>query len=230
MEFLKHIKSDDLENLVDCLTHDKNGKIRFTETLTKSDAYKTYYPDHHQYWELIAAEIQRYGANSFATMLRGGKGVKYKEVLMDVCDKLKVNYNRASRVKKIEHNLLMKILIDEIENMSPEEIKELAQSTGATNIINITPEVMLAVFQAVYHAGGVKSYQLTLIIVNAFMNTILGRSLSLSGNLALTRTLAVLTGPIGWGMTGLWTSVDIAGPAYRVTIPAVIQVAVLRQK
>jgi len=69
-----------------------------------------------------------------------------------------------------------------------------------------------------------------LMIVNAFMNTLLGRSLSLSGNLALTRTLAVLTGPIGWSITGLWTTIDAAGPAYRVTIPAVIQVAVLRQK
>lgn len=230
MEFLKNIKSDDLENLVDCLTHEKNGKKRFTETLTQSEAYKTYYPDHNQYWELIAAEIQRYGANSFATLLRGGKGVKYKEILMDVCDKLKVNYHSDSSVTKIENNLLMKVLIDEIENMSPEELKELARSTGARKFINLTPEVMLALFQAVFHAGGFKSYHLSLMIVNAFMNTLLGRSLSLSGNLALTRTLAVLTGPIGWSMTGLLTTIDIAGPAYRVTIPAVIQVAVLRQK
>ena len=75
MEFLKKIKSDDLENIVDCLIHDKNGKVRFTEKLTTSDAYKTYHPEHNHYWELIPAEIQRYGANSFATMLRGGKGV-----------------------------------------------------------------------------------------------------------------------------------------------------------
>ena len=230
MEFLKDIKSDDLGNLVDCLTHDKNGKVRFTEKLTKTDAYKAYYPDHKQYWELIAAEIQRYGANSFATILRGGKGVKYKEVLTDVCDKMKVNYNSGSSVEKIENNLLMKILTDEIENMSPQELKELSQSTGVSNIINLTPEVMLAIFQVVFHAGGFKSHQLTLIIVNAFMNTLLGRSLSLSGNLALTRTLTVLTGPIGWGITGIWTSIDVAGPAYRVTIPAVIHVAVLRQK
>ncbi|MNH46242.1 hypothetical protein D3C79_1089360 [compost metagenome] len=42
--------------------------------------------------------------------------------------------------------------------------------------------------------------------------------------------MAVLTGPIGWVVTGAWTMVDIASPAYRVTIPAVIQVAALRQK
>ena len=49
---------------------------------------------------------------------------------MDVCDKLKVNYNKSSSVEKIEGNLLMKILTDAIENMTPEEIKELAAVCG----------------------------------------------------------------------------------------------------
>ena len=52
----------------------------------------------------------------------------------------------------------------------------------------------------------------------------------MAGNAALTRLMSILTGPIGWAITGLWTAIDIAGTAYRVTIPAVIQVAALRQK
>lgn len=216
--------------MVYSLTHDKNGKARITGKLTTSDAYNTYYPDHNKYWQLIAAEIQRFGANSFSTILRGGIGVEYKQVLTEVCDKLKVNYNSDSSVERIENNLLMKVLINEIENMSSEELKEVAHSAGANNIINLTPEIMLAVFQVAFHAGGYKSYQLSLIVVNAFMNTFVGGSLSLAGNLALTRALAVLTGPIGWGLTGLWAAIDIAGPAYRVTISAVIQVAVLRKR
>ena len=62
------------------------------------------------------------------------------------------------------------------------------------------------------------------------MKAILGRGLSLAGNAALTRTMSVQLARIGWTITGLWTAIDIAGPAYRVTIPAVIHVAVLRQK
>ncbi len=228
--FLEQIESDDLEDLVYCLTHDKDGEVRYTEELTTSDGYKTHHPDHKQYWESIAAEIQCFGANSFVTVLRGGKGVKYKEVLTDVCDKMKVNYNKDSSVEKIENNLLMKILTDAIEHMSPEELKELAESTGVKNTSGITPEAMLGIFQAVFRAGGFKSYQLTLIIVNAVMKALIGRGLSFAGNAALTRTMAILTGPIGWVITGLWTAIDIAGPAYRVTIPSVIQVAVLRQK
>ena len=42
-------------------------------------------------------------------------------------------------------------------------------------------------------------------------------------------TIGAFAGPIGWVITGLWTLADVAGPAYRVTIPAVIQVAFLRQ-
>ena len=149
---------------------------------------------------------------------------------MDVCDKLKVNYNKDSSVEKIENNLLMKILTDAVEKMSPKEIKELAEATGVENTDGITPEVMTGMFQAVFRAGGFKSYQLTLIVVNAVLKALIGRGLSIAGNAALTRTVAILTGPIGWIMTGLWTAIDIAGVAYRVTIPAVIQVAALRQK
>lgn len=41
--------------------------------------------------------------------------------------------------------------------------------------------------------------------------------------------MSILTGPIGWAITAIWTAIDIAGAAYRVTIPAVIQVAYLRK-
>jgi len=34
LEFLENIKSEDLDDLVYCLTHDKDGEIRFTEELT----------------------------------------------------------------------------------------------------------------------------------------------------------------------------------------------------
>ena len=204
--------------------------MRLTEELTTAALYKQHYPDHHQYWELIAAEIQCFGANTFATLFRGGKGVEYREVLIDVCDKMKVNYNKDSSVERIENSLLLKVLNDALEKMSPEELRELAESVGIKNLTRFTPESMLGVFQAVFRAGGFKSYQLTLIVVNAVLKALIGRGLSLAGNAALTRTIGVLTGPIGWAITGAWTAIDIASAAYRVTIPAVIQVAALRQK
>lgn len=230
LAFFSKLESESLNDLVYCLTHDKDGSVRLTEELTYNDTFKAHHPDHNKYWELIAAEIQCFGANTFATMLRGGKGVVYKEILTDVCDKMKVNYNKDSTTEKIENNLLMKILTDALDKMSPEELKELAESIGVSNINLMTSESLLGIFQAVFRAGGFKSYQLTLIIVNAVLKAIIGRGLSLAGNATLMRTMSVLTGPIGWAITGAWTAIDIASPAYRVTIPAVIQVAALRQK
>ncbi|KQN74679.1 hypothetical protein ASF04_26225 [Duganella sp. Leaf61] len=230
LEFLEKLESKDLNDLVYSLTHDKDGSVRLTEELTGSPLYKQHYPDHHQYWEFIAAEIQCFGANTLVTMFRGGKGVEYREVLTDVCDQMKVNYNKDASVERIENGLLLKVLNDALEKMSPDEIRKLAESVGVKNFAHLTPEGMLGVFQAVFRAGGFKSYQLTLIVVNAVLKAMIGRGLTLAGNATLTRTIGILTGPIGWAITGAWTAVDIASAAYRVTIPAVIQVAALRQK
>lgn len=230
LEFLGQMKSEELDDLVYCLTHDRDGSVRFTEELTLHDLYKQHHPDHEKYWHLIAAEVQCFGANTFATVLRGGKGVEYKEILIDVCDKMKVNYNKNSSIEKIEGNLLMKILEDAIEKMSHDELRELADATGVKNTSGITPETMVGFFQVVFRMGGFKSYQLTLIVVNAISRALLGRGLTFAGNAAITRTMAILTGPIGWVITGLWTAIDVAGAAYRVTIPAVIHIAALRHK
>ncbi|MGL2591220.1 hypothetical protein [Helicobacter pylori] len=50
------------------------------------------------------------------------------------------------------------------------------------------------------------------------------------GKVALKKTLGVLAGPIGWVITGALVSVNLAGPAYRVTVPACVLVATLRKK
>ncbi len=46
----------------------------------------------------------------------------------------------------------------------------------------------------------------------------------------LKKTLGVLAGPIGWVITGALVSVNLAGPAYRVTVPACVLIAALRLK
>ena len=230
LEFLESCKDEDLEILVNHLTKDKDGDARFTEELTMNENYKKYYPQHSKYWREIAAEIQCFGGNTFATMLRGGKGVVYKEVLCDVCDKLKVNYNKNSSCEMIEICLLQKVLIDTLDKMSPEERESLARELGMNNTSNITAQALTGSFQALFKLGGFKSYQILVIVANAISKALFGTGLQAATNAALTRVASILAGPIGWIITGLWTAVDIAGPAYRITIPAVFAVATLRLK
>ncbi|ANH66652.1 DUF3944 domain-containing protein [Mitsuaria sp. 7] len=230
LEFLSKISSEDLDGLVTTLTHDKDGSTRLTEELTGAVEYKRHHPDHAKYWELVAAEVQSYGANTFATILRGGKGVLYKEVLTDVCDKLKVNYNGDSDVELIEQNLMMKIIQDSVEKMTDEEVREMAQEAGVVNYQSLTKDAAIAAFIAVFRAGGFKSFQILVIVVNAVLKALIGRGLGFAAAGMMNRTAAILVGPVGWVITGLWTAFDLASPAYRVTIPAVIQIIVLRQK
>lgn len=230
LSFLSKCTDSDLNGLVECLIFDKDGETRWTEELTTTDAYKAFKPQHSKYWKEIAAEVQCFGGNTFATLIRGGKGVKYKEVLIDVCDKMKVNYNKNSSVETIEQCLLLKVLQDALDKMTPEELKEFAGEIGVKNTSGLTPETLVTAFQVIFKAGGFKSYKLTLIIANSILKALIGRGLSFGGNILLTRTMAVLTGPIGWAITAAWTLIDVGGIAYRVTIPAVIQIAALRSK
>lgn len=230
LNFLSEISSKDLQDLVDCLIKDNDGKLRMTEELTNTALYKTESPNHAKYWREIAAEVQCFGANSLVTMLRGGKGVAYREVLIDVCDKANVKYDAKGDTPSIEVSLLSNILKGALDKMTEVERAEFAKIIGFANLKSFTPASIATALQVVFRAGGFKSYQLTLIIANAVSRAILGRGLALAGNAALMRTASLLAGPVGWALTGAWTVADIAGPAYRVTMPAVIQVALLRTK
>ena len=59
---------------------------------------------------------------------------------------------------------------------------------------------------------------------------LIGRGVLTAGFGLLSRGLGIMMGPVGWIVLSGWTAWDIAGPAYRVTVPAVIQVAFLSMK
>ena len=229
LEFLQDCSSDDLSALVFILTKAKDGAARLTEELTQEERYNQYYPDHSEYWDLIAAELQCFGANTFATIIRGGEGVLYRELLTDACNKMKVNYNSSASVEVIEMNLLMKILTDSIEEMDTEDLRKIVEDLNLKTT-DLSKQAVIAALQAGVRFSGFFAYQMALIVANQVAKAVIGRGLSLAANAGLTRTISVFAGPIGWVLTGLWTAIDIAGPAYRVTIPCVIQIAFLRAK
>ncbi|MFP6031582.1 DUF3944 domain-containing protein [Helicobacter pylori] len=229
MAFLKQLSSNDLKDLFDALVYDKDGTLRMNEKLTNSTEYKRYGSDYAKYAERIAEELQHYGANSFASALRG-TGVLYREILCEVCNKLKVNYNKKSDTTLIEENMLSSILQKSLEKMSDEEIRELCDELGVKNTNKLGKQALSTAALTLFRMGGFKSYQLALIVANAVIKAIFQRGLSLGANAALTRGLSILTGPVGWIITGVWTAIDIAGPAYRVTVPACVLVATLLLK
>ncbi|MCQ2198845.1 MAG: DUF3944 domain-containing protein [Paludibacteraceae bacterium] len=225
--FLEKCKNDDLHILIDYLTHDKDGSTRISEELTGTSLYRTCYPNNlNRMWSEIAEEFQKFGGNTFVNMFRGG-GPAYKEILMDVCDKLKVAYNKQSTVELIETNLLQSILISTLDEMNEEELQILIKELGNPNTVGSKP-AMIATLQIAIKAGGFGAYKVAMIVANWVAKAILGRGLAVGANAGLTRIMAGFAGPIGWIITAIWTAIDLASPAYRVTIPACIQIAYMR--
>ena len=126
LEFLADVPGADLGDLVSLLIESRN------EQLTKTDKYKLHKPDHNKYWKEVATDIQTFGGNTFSNIYRG-EGTVYREILCDVCDRMKVNYNKGSRIERIEMNLMMKVLEDTFEEMTPDQKVEILKSMGGVS-------------------------------------------------------------------------------------------------
>ncbi|MDR0805367.1 MAG: DUF3944 domain-containing protein [Enterobacteriaceae bacterium] len=229
LSFFGQCDNEELGMLLSVLTHDaKDGKKRWTESLTSMPEYQLFYPDHQRYWTSIAAELQAYGANSIATLARKNQGVLYRELLQDVCKKLKVNYNKNSTIETIELNMLLKVLEKSLSEMSQDDLEVLAGNMQL-NLSNPTPQLMLIAVQAAVRTSGFAALELATIGAISVINA-MGGIATIGTIFAAQRALSIIAGPIGLAFSSAWLVSDIAGPAYRVTVPACIIVAYMRQK
>ncbi|HHS9481917.1 TPA: DUF3944 domain-containing protein [Raoultella ornithinolytica] len=229
LNLLGQCSNEELKLLISILTRDpRDGDTRWTEGLTSTPEYRLLAPDHHRYWQLIAAELQRYGANTLASLVRLGQGVTYREILVDVCDKLDVNYNQKSTTETIELALLMKVLEKSLDQMTPEELAAFSRNMHL-DLTTPTPQLILIAVQAAIRTSSLAALELA-TMVSASVITSLGGIATWGTVVVASRTLSVLAGPLAIALSSAWMISDIAGPAYRVTIPACLIVSWLRQQ
>ena len=235
LAFLQFCSHEDLKDLADILMTEK-GVRRRNEQLSGERLFWSGRDDLTKVWQLIAAELQRFGGDTVANFCRGGKGVLYWEVLKDVCGQLKIKVRDGEELSAVENRVLIKVLEDALEKMSEGERAAFVKSVaglfadGKFNPASATPAAILAALQAVIAMGGFMAFRVMAIAANAVSRFLLGRGLSLVANAGLMRFLGVLGGPIGLGISGVLSVPMFSGAAFRVTVPAVIYVAYLRQK
>ncbi len=227
LEFLRYCDNDDLDVLIKYITQDEEGNERWAELLTYDERYKKYYPDHQKYWDLIAEELQSYGGNTIMNLARG-KGVPYREILMNVCDKLDVDYNSETSTEYIETILLNTVLKNAIENMSENDLRQLAEQMGM-DVSNLASYGVDALREWIQHSG-FTPYKTAVIVANAISKELIGSGLSFAANRALTKSIKYLSGPTVGVIIAAIETISSVGPNYEVTIPAVIHVAYMRQK
>lgn len=229
LNLLGQCSNEELQLLVSILTTDpRDGDTRWTESLTDTPEYRLLAPEHRRYWQLIAAELQRYGANTLVSLIRLGQGVTYREILGDVCDKLDVNFNLKSTTETIELCLLMKVLEKSLDQMTPEELATFSRNMQL-DLTNPTPQLILMAVQAAIRTSSLAALELATVL-SASVITSLGGIATWGTVVVASRALSVIAGPVAIALSSAWMISDIAGPAYRVTIPACIIVAWLRQQ
>lgn len=222
---LRGASNELLDPLVGYLTN--KGEGRWTSELDLTEIYQQRYPDHQHYVYEIAAELQLYGGRTEVNFFRE-HGVPYREICCDVAARLKVNFNPQAAIEVIESAILMKVLEDAWDRMSPTQRATFLEELGL-NRTKIGAGLPIHVLRMGIQAGGFLSYRVAVIVANQVSRMLLNRGLTFAANRALTRWLSVLAGPVGAALNAVWIAYDIGAPAYRVTIPSVIQVALIRQ-
>lgn len=221
---------DDLTVLIDHITDKGDGRISLSadacKTLTRA---KSNGRIDEATRALIAEELQRFGGNSLVNLMRGGSGVPYKEILCDVASHVKADFNPRGDCAEIEVSILEAVLAQSVGKMSEQEKAELFAEFGGIYKPGAGPAVMAAL-QVAIKASGFGSYKLAAVVANAVAKALLGRGLAFGATAGMMRTISVFAGPIGWAITAIWTAFDLGSPAYRVTVPCVIQIAYMRQK
>lgn len=221
---------DDLGVLIDHITDKGDGRISLSSDTCKTltDA-KSGGQIGKTTRALIAEELQRFGGNSLLNLMRGGAGVPYKEILCDVASHVKADFKPKNDCAQIEIAILEAVLTQSVAKMSEQEKAELFAEFGGTYKPGAGPAVMAAL-QAAIKASGFGAFKLAAVVANAVAKAILGRGLAFGATAGLMRGISVFAGPIGWAITAIWTAFDLGSPAYRVTVPCVIQIAYMRQK
>ncbi len=225
---LRQASNEELGPLVEYIV----GKGGVTAQLQRTQTYKQHSvnADHSKYADDIAAEIQKFGANTFwSHAFREGRGIEYRKILRDVAKRCGVKAGSGDETAEIEERVLGAVLSKAYEQMTEEQRQELLETVKIHKLPGAGGPVAAGALQTAIQAAGFAPYKLAVIVANGMANVALGHGLAFAANAGLVKAVALFAGPVGWALDAIWGGMLAAGPAYRVTIPCVVQVAFIRQ-
>ena len=231
LQFLANCDNNDLRTLCDILMYNNNGEIRISESLANSDSFISCYPHNMKgMWKDLASELQSYGGNTVLNFLRNGQGPRYETIVYDVCKKMGVKgIAKHDTAEDMEQKLLIMVSSMAIGEMTEEQVRSIMAECGIVGHAYSKAGLVAALL-----ALQVINKRLFIIVIHSIMRMLseilLTRGIVIIGLGTLSRGLGVLLGPVGWIMLTGWTVWDLMGPAYRVTVPAVVQIAYMRVK
>jgi uncharacterized protein YaaW (UPF0174 family) len=214
---LRRASHHDLYEIVESINRAFDSLIKW------DDRYKANREDLTKAPNFIADHLCRAGGHAVRNWFRGG-GPDYPEVVQDVCAAVSVRLPEVKdrMVVDMEVALLKVLLAKATKNLSAEQQADLlAQMASAAGRPVLLDDVL----------NGGKALALFAPMILSFVaqQTVV-KGLAAVAEFAVARLAASIAGPIGIVVGTLWFASDLAGPSLRGTIPAVAQVAILRQR
>lgn len=226
--FLASCQNEDLRTLCDFLIYNKKGELRMSEQLSNSDAFLRHYPESMNLMATeLSEELRKYGSNTIKTLYHHGEADSYETIVRRVCRKMNVDVSDGDSVPMMERQLMTEVCERFTSQLSDDELHQIADEAGIVHKNLKRQALVYALMTAVRHNAMLLT-RIVYYVISRLAEILLGRGITMMGLGTVGRYIGVATGPIGWTILAGWTISDIASPAYRVMIPAVIMIATMR--
>lgn len=220
LAFLQFADWKNLKILADALIKDSSGTEQWTGQLKKAldkniNMYRTSKEAYENSWKSIAAELQLFGGDTIANLARR-KGVLYEELLHDVAGKVNVDFHKGTAsIAEVEERVL-RILFKRITTL--EDISDIYKTLEKKGLLGLT-SLESNPWETIKNGLGVGA----------------GTGVAGAGASAIFAGIKMIpkfakANPIVAAATLPLTVKDFSSPAYRVTVPAVCIIAMMRTK
>jgi len=189
--------------------------------------------DYPRIWQLIAAELQTYGGHSVMNLVRRG-GTAYHEIVEDCAEHLDAKFAKKATIEQLEQALLLALFSQSLAKMSATEKQLFTQQMEQQHQWDVSfpagwqtrDWLLLSIYLASVAPQQYKA--------QSWWSTGAGLLLGLGSSPLPIKALKFLgkrvapkliTGPVGFAAL---TALSFMGPAYRVTLPCVVHIAMLR--
>ena len=218
LAFLQYLDYKDLKLLADTLIKDVEGTEQWTGSLKKTllanmKMYETEELLYKNSWKAIVAEIQLFGGDTFVNLVRR-KGVIYKEILGDVANKIDVDFHKkTTSIEQLEERIHRKLFGKVMSLNDIEKINNILKEKGYLGLTSLKAKPLNTLKKNKkigWTASGIGGTLLTGLNTAAVLATRVNPLLAVANVPAVAK--------------------ELSAPAYRVTIPVVCIVAMLRIK
>lgn len=232
-KLLRSASAADLAALADIITDTGRGRVSLTDATKKIILQKKRQNSLYTIAPVLSAEICAFGGNTIINVFRQKKSPAYNVVALDVAKRLGAKVGKAAEIVEIEREIIKKILTKSLKKIKEDEVGTLLD----TNKLNVDREKINRLLRQGKTEDAVSllihscdpyavSRMLNVSLLTA-LNMVVKVGLPVFGKAIASRAPALLN-PVAAVISTACMTYELSGPAYRITVPAVIRIASIR--